>query len=148
MNLVTIFTGVLMEWTYSPLVGVLRNLRLVIMLFLLMRLSNRIRSHLGIMTLITTIIVVLAGIIISQANSTLRLVPSGMVCGIHGSPSHIPVTETSSRRPLLDVWGGILIFLGVVLATVFTASLSAFLIGAMCGESCVMSKRPIKNQNR
>ena len=71
MNLVIIFTGMPIEWTYTPLVGVLRNLRLVLMLFLLMRLSNRIRNylargHLSIMMLITGIVVALAGIIISQ----------------------------------------------------------------------------------
>ncbi len=138
MNLVIIFTGIPMEWTYTPLVGVLRNLRLVLMLFLLMRLSNRIRNyltrgHLSIMMLITAIIVALAGIIISRLDPSIGTIWDGMwyawVTISHTGYGDI-VPKTATGR----FFGGILIFIGVVLATVFTANLSAFLIGSDVGK--------------
>jgi len=138
MNLVIIFTGVPMEWTYTPLVGVLRNLRLVLMLFLLVRLSNRIRNyltrgHLSIMMLITGIIVALAGIVISQLDPSIGSIWDGMwyswVTISHTGYGDI-VPKTAAGR----FFGGILIFLGVILTTVFTANLSAFLIGSDVGK--------------
>ena len=118
MNLVIIFTGVPMEWTYTPLVGVLRNLRLVLMLFLLVRLSNRIRNyltrgHLSIMMLITGIIVALAGIVISQLDPSIGSIWDGMwyswVTISHTGYGDI-VPKTAAGR----FFGGILIFLGVI----------------------------------
>jgi voltage-gated potassium channel len=134
MNLIIIIAGVPMEWTYTPLIGVLRNLRLLLMMFLLMRLSHRIhsylaRGHLGIMMLITGIIIALAGIIISRLDPSIGSIWDGMwyswVTISHTGYGDI-VPKTAGGR----VFGGILIFLGVVLVTVFTANLSAFLIEA------------------
>lgn len=133
MNLVIILAGMPMEWTYTPLIGILRNLRLLLMMFLLVRLSHRIRNylargHLGIMMLITGIIVALAGIIISRLDPAIGSIWDGMwyswVTISHTGYGDI-VPKTAAGR----FFGGILIFLGVVLVTVFTANLSAFLIG-------------------
>ena len=134
MNLVIIMAGVPMEWTYTPLIGALRNLRLLLMMFLLLRLSHRIRSYLargqlGIMLIITGIIIVLAGIIISRLDPSIGSIWDGMwyswVTISHTGYGDI-VPKTASGR----FFGGILILLGVVLVTVFTANLSAFLIGS------------------
>jgi len=138
MNLVIILAGVPLEWSYTPLIGILRNLRLLLMLFLLVRLSHRIRDflargHLGIMMLITGIIVVLAGIIISRLDPSIGSIWDGMwyswVTISHTGYGDI-VPKTAAGR----FFGGILIFLGVVLVTVLTASLSAFLIGGAGGK--------------
>lgn len=134
MNLVIIIAGVPMEWTYTPLIGALRNLRLLLMMFLLLRLSHRIRSYLargqlGIMLLITGIVIVLAGIIISRLDPSIGSIWDGMwyawVTISHTGYGDIVPKTTSGR-----FFGGILILLGVVLVTVFTANLSAFLIGS------------------
>lgn len=138
MNLVIILAGLPMEWTYTPLIGILRNLRLLFMMFLLVRLSHRIRNylargHLGIMMLITAIIVVLAGIIISRLDPAIGSIWDGMwyswVTISHTGYGDI-VPKTAAGR----FFGGILIFLGVVLVTLFTANLSAFLIGGDAGK--------------
>jgi voltage-gated potassium channel len=138
MNLVIILAGVPMEWTYTPLIGILRNLRLLLMMFLLVRLSHRIRDylargHLGIMMLITGIIVVLAGIIISRLDPSIGSIWDGMwyswVTISHTGYGDI-VPKTAAGR----FFGGLLILLGVVLVTVFTASLSVFLIGGATGK--------------
>jgi voltage-gated potassium channel len=83
MNLVIIMAGVPMEWAYTPLIGTLRNLCLLLMMFLLLRLSHRIRSYLargqlGIMLLITGIVIVLAGIIISRLDPSIGSIWDGM----------------------------------------------------------------------
>ena len=139
MNLVIIFAGLPMEWTYTPLIGVLRNLRLLLMMFLLVRLSHRIRSylargHLGNMMLITGIIVALTGIIISRLDPSIGSIWDGMwyswVTISHTGYGDI-VPKTAAGR----FFGAILIFFGMVLVTVFTANLSAFLIGGDMGKT-------------
>lgn len=47
MNLVIIVAGIPAEWAYTPLVGALRNLRLLLMIFLLVRVSRRLREYLA-----------------------------------------------------------------------------------------------------
>lgn len=133
MNLVIILAGIPIEWTYTPLIGVLRNLRLLLMMFLLLRLSNRIRNylargHLGIMMLITGIVVVLAGIIVSRLDPSIGSIWDGMWYS-WVTISHTGYGDIVPKTAAARFFGGILIFLGIVLVTVFTANLSAFLIG-------------------
>lgn len=133
MNLIIITAGVPMEWTYTPLIGAFRNLRLMLMMFLLMRLSNRIRSylvrgHMGVMLMITGIIVVLAGIIISRLDPSIGSIWDGMWYS-WVTISHTGYGDIVPRTGAARFFGGMLILLGVVLVTVFTANLSAFLIG-------------------
>jgi voltage-gated potassium channel len=134
MNLVIIMAGVPLEWTYTPLIGVLRNLRLLLMIFLLMRLSHRIRSylargHLGIMLLITGIIIVLAGIIISRLDPSIGTIWDGMWYS-WVTISHTGYGDIVPKTAAARFFGGILILIGVVLVTLFTANLSVFLIGS------------------
>jgi len=134
MNLVIIVAGVPMEWTYTPLIGALRNLRLLLMMFLLMRLSHRIRNylvrgHLGIMLIITGIVIVLAGIIVSRLDPSIGTIWDGMWYS-WVTISHTGYGDIVPKTPAARFFGGILILLGVVLVTVFTANLSAFLIGS------------------
>ena len=134
MNLVIILAGVPMEWTYTPLIGALRILRLLLMLFLLVRLSHRIRSylargHLGIMLAITGIVTVLAGIIVSRLDPSIGTIWDGMWYA-WVTISHTGYGDIVPKTAAARFFGGILIFLGVVLVTVFTANLSAFLIGS------------------
>ncbi len=133
MNLVIILAGMPMEWTYTPLIGALRNLRLLLMMFLLMRLSHRIRTylthgHLGVMLLVTGIVVVLAGIIISRLDPSIGSIWDGMWYS-WVTISHTGYGDIVPKTAAARFFGGILILLGVVLVTVFTANLSALLIG-------------------
>ena len=138
VNLVIILAGVPLEWTYTPLVGVLRNLRLLLMMFLLMRLSRRIRNylasgHLGIMLLITGIAVVLAGIIISRLDPSIGSVWDGMWYS-WVTISHTGYGDIVPKTAAARFFGGILILLGVVLVTLLTANLSVFLIGSSVAQ--------------
>lgn len=148
MNLVIIIAGIPMEWTYTPLIGALRNLRLLLMLFLLVRLSHRIRmylarGHLGIMLVITGIVTVLAGIIVSRLDPSIGSIWDGMWYA-WVTISHTGYGDIVPKTAAARFFGGILIFLGVVLVTVFTANLSAFLIGtnAEDEEEKIVSNQP------
>jgi voltage-gated potassium channel len=104
------------------------------MMFLLMRLSRRIRNyfargHLGSMLLITGIITVLAGIIISRLDPTIGTIWDGMWYS-WVTISHTGYGDIVPKTAAARFFGGILILLGIVLVTVFTANLSAFLIGS------------------
>lgn len=139
MNLVIIVGGIPMEWTYTPLIGALRNVRLLMMMFLLLRLSRRIRGyikrgHLGVMLLITGIIIVLAGIIVSRLDPSIGSIWDGMWYA-WVTISHTGYGDIVPKTPAARFFGGILILLGVVLVTVFTASLSALLIGTTSEDS-------------
>lgn len=133
MNLVIITAGVPIEWTYTPLIGAFRNLRLMLMMFLLMRLSHRIRrylthGHLGVMLVVTGIVVVLAGIIVTRLDPSIGSIWDGMWYS-WVTISHTGYGDIVPRTGAARFFGGILILLGVVLVTVFTANLSAMLIG-------------------
>lgn len=138
MNLVIITAGIPMEWTYTPLIGALRNLRLLLMLFLLMRLSHRIRDylargHLGVMLVITGIVVILAGIIVTRLDPSIGSIWDGMWYS-WVTISHTGYGDIVPKTAAARFFGGILIFLGIVLVTVFTASLSALLIGSQVDQ--------------
>ena len=133
MNLVIIVGGLPMEWTYTPLVGVLRNLRLLMMLFLLVRVSRRLRGYLtggqvGTMLVMTGIVVVLAGIIVTRLDPSIGSIWDGMwwawVTVTHTGYGDIVPHNGSGR-----FFGALVILLGVVLISLLTASLSAVLIG-------------------
>jgi voltage-gated potassium channel len=134
MNLVIIVAGIPLEWVNSPVVGALRNLRLVLMLYLLAKLSRRLRQFLakgrvGTILFISVIVVMLAGIIVTRLDPSMGSIWDGMwwawVTLTHtGYGDIVPVTASGR------VFAAFLIFLGVVLISLMTANLSAFLIGS------------------
>jgi len=138
MNLVIIFGGVPLEWTYTPLLGALRNLRLGIMIFLLIRVSGRLRQFLArrqVSTMLTfsAIAVVLSGIIATRLDPTMGSIWDGMwwawVTLTHTGYGDI-VPHTGASR----VFGALVILLGVVLVSLLTATLSVFFIGSEVGK--------------
>lgn len=134
MNLVIIVAGIPAEWAYTPLVGALRNLRLLLMIFLLVRVSRRLRQYLargriGPMLAIIGIVVVLSGIIVSRLDPSVGSIWDGMwwawVTLSHTGYGDV-VPHTGAGR----FFGAMIILLGVVLISLFTANLSAYLIGS------------------
>jgi voltage-gated potassium channel len=133
MNLVIIFAGVPIEWTYTPLIGALRNLRLLLMLFLLVRLSRRLRQYLargriGSMMAIIGITTMLAGIIVSRIDPGIGSVWDGMWWA-WVTLSHTGYGDVVPHSGAGRFFGALIILLGVVLISLFTANLSAYLIG-------------------
>jgi len=134
MNLVIILAGIPAEWVYTPLVGALRNLRLLLMLFLLVRLSRRLRQYLvrgrvGVILAIIGIVVVLSGIIVSRLDPSVGSVWDGMWWA-WVTLSHTGYGDVVPHNGAGRFFGAIIILLGVVLISLFTANLSAYLIGS------------------
>lgn len=134
MNLMIIVAGVPLEWVNSPIVGALRNLRLVLMLYLLAKLSRRLRQFLakgqaGTLLFISLVVVVLSGVIVTRLDPSMGSVWDGMwwawVTLSHTGYGDI-VPKTGAGR----FFGAMLIFFGIVLISLMTAQLSVFLIGS------------------
>ena len=77
---------------------------------------------------IAAIVVVLAGIIVTRLDTSMGTVWDGMWYS-WVTISHTGYGDIVPKTPAARLFGGVLILLGVVLFTVLTASLSAFLIG-------------------
>jgi voltage-gated potassium channel len=133
MNLLIIVGGVPLLWHYTPLAGLLRSLRLVLVLVLLLRLSRTLRTLLVRYRLGTTLavslgVVVLAGIVVTRLDPSVGTVWDGMwwawvTVATVGYGDIVP--HNAAGR----LFGAFLILLGVVLVSLLTANLSAFLIG-------------------
>lgn len=133
MNLVIIFGGLPLEWTYTPLVGVLRNLRLLLMIYLLIRVFRRLRRFLaqgrvGPTLVIALIVVVTSGIIVTRLDPSMGSVWDGMWWA-WVTVSHTGYGDIVPKNGAGRFFGALLILLGVVLVSLLTANLSAFIIG-------------------
>ena len=138
LNLVIIAVGSVHSSVYSPVAGVLRNLRLVLMLYLLMKVSRRLMEFLSkgrIPTIlaISATVVALSGIIVTHLDPSMGDVGDGVwwawVTMTHTGFGDIVPSTTAAR-----MFAALLIFIGVVLISLMTAHLSVFLIGSEVGK--------------
>src|SRR5574340_950433 len=133
MNLVIIVGGFPLFWQYAPLIGLLRSLRLVVVIVLLARLSKTVRKLLSRHQLGTTLAVafvtmVLSGVIVSRIDPAIGTVWDGMwwawvTMATVGYGDVVP--HSGAGR----LFGSLLILFGVVLLSLLTANLAAFFIG-------------------
>jgi voltage-gated potassium channel len=133
MNLLIIVGGVPLLWHYTPLAGLLRSLRLVLVLVILLRLSKTlrillVRHRLGMTLAVSLGVVVLSGIVVTRLDPSVGTVWDGMwwawvTVATVGYGDIVP--HNGAGR----LFGAFLILLGVVLVSLLTANLSAFLIG-------------------
>ncbi len=134
MNLAIIVGGLPVVWQYTPLIGLMRSLRLVLVIVLLARLSKTIRKLLSRHQLGTTLAVafatmVLSGIIVSRIDPSIGTVWDGMwwawvTMATVGYGDVVP--HSGAGR----LFGSLLILFGVVLLSLLTANLAAFFIGS------------------
>jgi voltage-gated potassium channel len=133
MNLLIIVGGVPFLWHYTPLAGLLRSLRLVLVLVLLLRLSRTmrillVRHRLGMTMAVSFGVVVLSGIVVTRLDPSIGTIWDGMwwawvTVATVGYGDIVP--HNGAGR----LFGAFLILLGVVLVSLLTANLSVFLIG-------------------
>jgi voltage-gated potassium channel len=133
MNLAIIVGGLPVVWQYTPLIGLMRSLRLVLVIVLLARLSRTVRKLLSRHQLGTTLAVafvtmVLSGIIVSRIDPSIGTVWDGMwwawvTMATVGYGDVVP--HSAAGR----LFGSLLILFGVVLLSLLTANLAAFFIG-------------------
>lgn len=134
MNLVIIIGGLPVIWEYTPLVGLMRSLRLALVVVLLARLSRNTRkllsSHqLGATLAVAFVTMVLSGIIITRLDPSVGTVWDGMwwawvTMATVGYGDVVP--HSAAGR----MFGSLLILFGVVLLSLLTANLAAFFIGS------------------
>jgi len=132
MNLFIIIGGFPMLWEYVPLVGLLRSLRLMLVVALLLRMSKSARKLLSQHRLGTTLIVafvamLLSGIIMSRIDPSVGDVWDGMwwawvTMATVGYGDVVP--HTSAGR----MFASLVVLFGVVLISLLTANLAAFFI--------------------
>jgi len=133
MNLAIIIGGLPIVWQFTPLVGLMRSLRLVLVVVLLARLSRTIRKllslhQLGATLAIAFVTMVLGGVVVSRIDPSIGTIWDGMwwawvTMATVGYGDVVP--HSAAGR----LFGSLLILFGVVLLSLLTANLSAFLIG-------------------
>jgi voltage-gated potassium channel len=131
MNVAIILAGLPILWHFTPLAGLVRNLRLVLMSALLAQFIPSVRqlllrNHLGYTLLIAIVITVVSGILISR-DPAISSIEDGIwfawvTLTTVGYGDLVP-KSTAGR-----LIGGVLTFLGVVFFSLISANLAAFLV--------------------
>lgn len=134
MNLAIIIGGLPIVWQYTPLIGLMRSLRLVLVVVLLARLSRTIRKLLSRHQLGTTLVVafvtmVLSGVIVSRLDPSIGSIWDGMWWA-WVTMATVGYGDVVPHNAAGRMFGALLILFGVVLLSLLTANLAAFFIGS------------------
>ncbi len=133
LNLFVILAGLPLIWDITPLAGLLRSLRLLLLLGLLLRFSSTLRgilahNRLGATLGISMAVIILAGMLMAAIEPSVTSAWNGIwwawvTVTTVGYGDIVPVT------PAGKLFGALLILLGVGLFSLMTASFSSFFIG-------------------
>ncbi len=134
MNLVIIVGSVPLLWHYTPLAGLLRSLRLFMVVVLLTRMSSNIRKLLSMHQLGTTLSValfttLLAGVVITRIDPSIGNIWDGMWWA-WATMSTVGYGDVVPKSGAGRLFASFLILFGIVLLSLLTANMSAFLIGS------------------
>ncbi|TAN71464.1 MAG: ion transporter [Gallionella sp.] len=134
MNLAIIIGGLPVVWQYTPLVGLMRSMRLMLVVVLLARLSRNIRKllsrhQLGPTLAVALATMVLSGIIISRIDPSIGTVWDGMWWA-WVTMATVGYGDVVPHSPAGRLFGSLLILFGVVLLSLLTANMAAFFIGS------------------
>jgi voltage-gated potassium channel len=132
MNVAIILTGVFIIWGYAPVLSVLRSLRVLLVLGLLLRISRTLtkilkQNQLGNLLAFTLFIVVVSGVMISGFDPAIHDPWEGIWWALVsittvGYGDVVPVSGPGK------FFASLLIVLGIVVFSVLTATVSAYLI--------------------
>lgn len=134
MNLAIILAGLPIVWNNTPLVGALRNLRLVLVLVLLTGLSKTMRrflmrNRLGTTLAIALVVVVISGMLVTRIEPRMGSIYDG-IWWAWVTVFTVGYGDIAPQTPTGRLFGGMLILFGVGLISLLTANLAAFLIGS------------------
>jgi len=132
MNVAIIVTGVFIVWGFAPVLAVFRSLRLLLVLGLLFRISRTLthvlrQNHLGNLLVFTLFMVVVSGILISGFDPAIHDPWQGIWWALVtittvGYGDVVPVSGPGK------LFASLLIIFGIVVFSVLTATVSAYLI--------------------
>lgn len=134
MNLVIILAGFPIVWHNAPLVGALRNLRLLLVLALLLGLSKTLqrflmRNRLGTTLGIALVVVILSGILMTRIEPAMGSIWDG-IWWAWVTVFTVGYGDIAPKTYAGRLFAGVLILCGVGLISLLTANLAAFLIGS------------------
>lgn len=133
MNPVIVLIGFPLFWQFAPLAGLLRAIRLLLVLMLLVRLSKSVRKllarhQLGHILAVAFFTIVLSGVLISHIDPSVGSVWDGMWWA-WVTMATVGYGDVVPHSPAGRLFGSLLIMFGVVVLSLLTASLAAFFIG-------------------
>lgn len=134
MNIAIIIAGLPILWNHTPLIGVLRNLRVLLLLALLLRLFPVIRkvlrrNQLGLTLILAFMVALISGVLLSAIDPGIPSISDGIwyawvTITTVGYGDVVPTTGAGR------VIGAILILLGLVLFSLVTANVAAFILSS------------------
>ena len=126
MNVAIILAGLPILWHFTPLAGLVRNLRLVLMLALLAQFIPSVRqvllrNHLGYTLLIAIVFTVVSGILISQVDPAISSIGDG-IWFAWVTLTTVGYGDLVPRSTAGRLIGGVLSFLGLVFFSLISAT--------------------------
>ncbi|RMG51745.1 MAG: two pore domain potassium channel family protein, partial [Gammaproteobacteria bacterium] len=138
MNLFIIAVGLPLLWSYTPMAAVLRSLRLLLVVGILIRFSRTIReilarNKLGYSLIIVAMVILIAGFIIDALEPGIESPWEGMWWALV-TITTVGYGDVVPTTPEGRAFGAIIIILGVVVFSLVTANISAYLVGREVSE--------------
>lgn len=133
MNLVIIAGGLPLIWNITPLAGILRSLRLLLLFSLLLRFSSTVRAMLrhnsiGAALGAAAAVILLSGLVMAAIEPSVDN-PWDGIWWAWVTVTTVGYGDIVPQTPAGKLFGALLILLGVALFALMTASFSSFFIG-------------------
>ena len=133
MNLFIIAVGLPLLWPYTPMAAVLRSLRLLLVVGIIIRFSRTIReilarNKLGYSLVIVAMVIFIAGFIIDALEPQIESPWEGMWWALV-TITTVGYGDVVPTTPEGRAFGAVIIVLGVVVFSLVTANISAYLVG-------------------
>lgn len=134
LNLLIITAGFPWFWEYAPLIGLLRSVRLVVVLALLLRMSKPARKllsqhRLGTTLAVALVTVMLSGLIISRLDPGIATFWEG-IWWAWSTMTTVGYGDLVPQTAAARIFASLVMLFGVVLLSLVTANLAAFFIGS------------------
>lgn len=134
VNLLIILGGLPIIWNVTPLTGVLRSMRLLILLGITLRFTRTLRqilalNRLGYTLLVSFVIIMISGIVISGIDPAIQTPWEG-IWWAWVTVTTVGYGDLVPQSAPGKVFGGLLILMGIALFSLLTANFSAYFIGA------------------
>ncbi len=134
LNLLIITAGFPYFWQFAPLIGLLRSVRLMLVVALLLRMSKSARKllaqhRLGATLSVALVTVMLSGLIISRLDPDIGTFSEG-IWWAWSTMTTVGYGDVVPQTPGARVFAALVMLFGVVLLSLVTANLAAFFIGS------------------